>query len=84
MVSRRFRALVAHPQVEALGELAELLGGLGLQVETARSTVEALNKLRNKPAHVIVSYHTRRHLRWGRLARVEHPRMRPRRCASRW
>jgi HD-GYP domain-containing protein (c-di-GMP phosphodiesterase class II) len=49
--------LVAHPQVEALGELAELLGGLGLQVETARSTVEALNKLRNNAAHVIVSYH---------------------------
>ena len=56
-MARRFRALVAHPQVEALGELAELLGGLGLQVETARSTVEALNKLRNNAAHVIVSYH---------------------------
>lgn len=56
-MSRRFRALVAHPQVEALGELAELLGGLGLQVETARSTVEALNKLRMNPAHVVVSYH---------------------------
>jgi len=56
-VSRRFRALIAHPQVEALGEIAELLGGLGLQVETARSTVEALNKLRSHPAHVIVSYH---------------------------
>ncbi|MBA3396243.1 MAG: HD domain-containing protein [Deltaproteobacteria bacterium] len=56
-MSRRFRALVAHPQVEALGELAELLGGLGLAVETSRSTVEALNKLRSQPAHVIVSYH---------------------------
>jgi response regulator RpfG family c-di-GMP phosphodiesterase len=56
-VTRRFRALVAHPQVEALGELAELIGGLGLQVETSRSTVEALNKLRHQPAHVIVSYH---------------------------
>jgi len=55
-VSRRFRALVAHPQPEALGELAELLGAVGLQVETARSTVEALNKLRGSPAHVIVSY----------------------------
>ncbi|HET9988791.1 MAG TPA: HD domain-containing phosphohydrolase [Kofleriaceae bacterium] len=51
----RFRALVAHPQVEALGELAELLGSVGLQVDTARSTVEALNKLRSHPAHVIVS-----------------------------
>ncbi len=48
---------MAHPQVEALGELAELLGGLGLQVDTARTTVEALNKLRMNPAHVIVSYH---------------------------
>ena len=51
----RFRALVAHPQPEALGELAELLGTVGLQVETARSTVEALNKLRAQPAHVIVA-----------------------------
>jgi HD-GYP domain-containing protein (c-di-GMP phosphodiesterase class II) len=56
-VTRRFRALVAHPQVEALGELAELLGGLGLQVETARSTVEALNKLRSNAAQVVVAHH---------------------------
>ena len=56
-MSRRFRALVAHPHVEALGELAELLGGLGMVVETARSTVEAINKLRGQPAHVIVAYH---------------------------
>src|SRR5689334_23455886 len=56
-VARRFRALVAHPHVEALGELAELLGGLGLAVETARSTVEALNKLRSQPAHVVVANH---------------------------
>jgi len=55
-VKGRFRALVAHPQVEALGELAELLGSIGLQVETARSTVEALNKLRSAPAHVVVSH----------------------------
>jgi len=54
-VKGRFRALVAHPQVEALGELAELLGSIGLQVDTARSTVEALNKLRSAPAHVVVS-----------------------------
>jgi HD-GYP domain-containing protein (c-di-GMP phosphodiesterase class II) len=57
-VRRRFRALVAHPQVEALGELAEMVGGLGLIVETARSTVEALNKLRSNPAHVVVAAHT--------------------------
>ena len=56
-VTRRFRALVAHPHVEALGELAELLGNLGLVVETARSTVEALNKLRAQPAHVVVAHH---------------------------
>jgi HD-GYP domain-containing protein (c-di-GMP phosphodiesterase class II) len=48
---------VAHPHVEALGELAEMIGGLGLAVETARSTVEALNKLRAQPAHVVISYH---------------------------
>ncbi len=53
----RFRALVAHPQVEALGELAEILGSTGLQVETARSTIEALNKLRGHPVHVIVAHH---------------------------
>ena len=49
---------MAHPQTEALGELAELLGSTGLAVETARSTVEALNKLRGQPVHVIVSNHT--------------------------
>jgi len=56
-VTRRFRALVVHPHVEALGELAELLGGLGLAVETARSTVEAMNKLRSQPVQVVVAYH---------------------------
>jgi putative nucleotidyltransferase with HDIG domain len=56
-VARRFRALVAHPQPAALGELGELLGSLDLQVETARSTVEALNKLRGEPAHVIIAHH---------------------------
>ena len=55
LVKGRFRALVAHPQVEALGELAELVGSTGLAVETARSTVEALNKLRAQPTHVIVA-----------------------------
>ena len=53
----KFRALVAHPQTEALGELAELLSSTGLQVETARSTVEALNKLRAHAVHVIVAHH---------------------------
>ena len=53
----KFRALVAHPQTEALGELAELLGSTGLVVETARSTVEALNTLRSHAVHVVVSHH---------------------------
>lgn len=57
MAAHRFRALVAHPQPEALGELAELVGGLGLVVETARSTVEALNKLQTQPVHVVISGH---------------------------
>ena len=57
LVSRRFRALIAHPHVDVLGEMADLLHGLGLLVETARSTVEALNKLRAHPAHVVVAGH---------------------------
>jgi putative nucleotidyltransferase with HDIG domain len=56
-VKGKFRALVAHPQTEALGELAELLGSTGLAVETARSTVEALNKLQSSHPHVIVAHH---------------------------
>jgi putative nucleotidyltransferase with HDIG domain len=56
-VKGKFRALVAHPQTEALGELAELLGTTGLAVETARSTVEALNKLRSIAPHVVVAHH---------------------------
>ena len=42
---RPYRALVVHDKLEALGELAELLGSLNLHVETSRSTVEALNNL---------------------------------------
>ena len=61
LVARRFRALVAHPQVEALGELAELLGGLGIIVDTARSTVEAINKLRSQQVHVVVANHVTHH-----------------------
>ena len=56
-MAHRFRALVAHPQPEALGELAELVGGLGLIVETARSTVEAVNKVQSHPVHVIIAGH---------------------------
>lgn len=57
MAAHRFRALVAHPQPEALGELAELVGGLGLIVETARSTVEAVNKLQAHKVNVIIAGH---------------------------
>ncbi len=56
-MAHRFRALVAHPQPEALGELAELVGGLGLIVETARSTVEAINKAQSHAVHVLVAAH---------------------------
>jgi putative nucleotidyltransferase with HDIG domain len=56
-VTRRFRAIVVHHHPEALGELAELIGGLGATVDAARSPVEALNKIRNGGAHVILSGH---------------------------
>lgn len=56
-MAHRFRALVAHPQPEALGELAELVGQLGLIVDTARSTVEAINKAQAQPVHVIIAGH---------------------------
>jgi HD-GYP domain-containing protein (c-di-GMP phosphodiesterase class II) len=46
-----------HTQPEALGELGELLGGLGLTVETARSVTEALHKLRANVPNVIVTGH---------------------------
>ncbi|MBP6630926.1 MAG: HD domain-containing protein [Kofleriaceae bacterium] len=53
----RFRALVVHPQPEALGELAELLRDAGLMVETARTAVEAGNKVRANVPHVLVAGH---------------------------
>jgi putative nucleotidyltransferase with HDIG domain len=56
-VARRFRALVVHGQPEAIGEIAEQLGGLDLAVETARSAIEALNKIRGAAPHVIVAGH---------------------------
>ena len=48
---------LAGNSLRSLEELAELLGGLGLIVDTARSTVEAINKLRSQPAQVVVAYH---------------------------
>ncbi len=37
--------------------MAELLGGLGLTVDTARTEVEALNKLRAGPVQVLIAQH---------------------------
>ncbi|MEZ4366852.1 MAG: HD domain-containing protein [Kofleriaceae bacterium] len=56
-MGRRFTALVVHRQPEALGELAELFGSIGLVVETARTAVEALNKLGDAGAQVIIAAH---------------------------
>jgi HD-GYP domain-containing protein (c-di-GMP phosphodiesterase class II) len=56
-VARRFRAIVIHNQPEALGELAELIRGLGAVVDTARSAVEGLNKIKANQAQVIVVGH---------------------------
>jgi HD-GYP domain-containing protein (c-di-GMP phosphodiesterase class II) len=56
-VARRFRAVVIHHQPEALGELSELIGGLGAIVDGARSAVEGLNKVRSTPTQVIVVGH---------------------------
>jgi HD-GYP domain-containing protein (c-di-GMP phosphodiesterase class II) len=56
-VARRFTALIVHQRPEALGELAELLATLDLAVETARTEVEALNKLRGAAVHVLIAAH---------------------------
>jgi putative nucleotidyltransferase with HDIG domain len=56
-VARRFRALVVHGQPEAIGEIAEQLGGLDLAVDTARSAIEALNKVRGGAPNVIIAGH---------------------------
>ena len=56
-MASRFSAVVVHRQPEALGELAELMGGLGLTVTTARSAVEAINKIRSSPPQVIIAGH---------------------------
>ncbi len=65
-MSRRFRALIVHEHPEALGELAELVGGIGLAVDTARNATEALNRIRGRvtapdklpsPPHVIIASH---------------------------
>lgn len=56
-MSHRFSALAIHTQPEALGELAEILTGPRLQVETARSATEAMNKIRVGNYSVIVVGH---------------------------
>ncbi len=49
--------LVIHSQPEALGELVELLTGPTLQIETARSKTEALNKIRGGSISVLIAGH---------------------------
>jgi HD-GYP domain-containing protein (c-di-GMP phosphodiesterase class II) len=56
-VSRRFQALIAHPDPNVLGELASIVGDIGLYVDTATSTAEALGKLTSSGAHVIICGH---------------------------
>jgi len=56
-VSRRFRALIAHPDSDALGELAGMLSGLGLTVETATTEAQAMQLLRSHGANVVVAGH---------------------------
>jgi HD-GYP domain-containing protein (c-di-GMP phosphodiesterase class II) len=56
-LSRRFTALVVHVGTEALGELAELLKGPELKVDTARSSTEAMLKVEGRPYDIIVSGH---------------------------
>jgi putative nucleotidyltransferase with HDIG domain len=48
---------VVHGQPEALGEIAEMLSGLELQVQTARTATEALNRIRGNAPQVIVAGH---------------------------
>ena len=54
---RRFRALLIHCQDDALAELAELLGSLGLFVDSARTSAEAQVKLKAGVYHVILAGH---------------------------
>lgn len=53
----RFNALVVHTQTEALGELVEILSSSRLQVETARSSTEAMHKIRSGDVQVIIVGH---------------------------
>jgi response regulator RpfG family c-di-GMP phosphodiesterase len=52
-----FRALIVHQQPEALGELAEILSGPQLAVDTARSATEALHKVSAQDYAVIIADH---------------------------
>jgi HD-GYP domain-containing protein (c-di-GMP phosphodiesterase class II) len=51
------RALVVHPQPEALGELTEILSSRELVVDTARSATEALNRSSGADYAVLVTNH---------------------------
>ncbi len=46
-----------HQQPEAMGELAELLAGLALVVDTAGSATEAMRRIRQSSPHVVIAAH---------------------------
>lgn len=56
-MSRRFRALIVHSQADDLAELAELLGSLGLFVDSAKDIAEGQAKIKGGGYHVIVAGH---------------------------
>jgi HD-GYP domain-containing protein (c-di-GMP phosphodiesterase class II) len=56
-VADGFLALAVHGQPEALGEIVELLSGPALKVETARSSTEAMLKIRSTDYAVIITGH---------------------------
>ena len=57
MTSRRFQALAVHHQVEALGELVELLSVPELVVTPARSSTEAMHRIQAGEYAVILAAH---------------------------
>lgn len=56
-MSRRHLALVVHPEPGALIELADLVGGMSLDVETARNYSEAMFKVKQTRPAVILAGH---------------------------
>ncbi len=56
-MKKPLHALVIHSRPEALGELVELLNGPRLNVDTARSRTEAMNKIRTGKFHILIVSH---------------------------